>query len=159
MLTVLASNFSNLKIWQEYREFFRVFLLVGSSHVSRCLLYWELFLDMSKKFVGNFFIKGLILSGSDIPNKFGYRTAILDYNRIFDIRMNKDGGHIINIWYPVRISVILGNNDGGRNSISELNFVRISRFSGYQASGYQASRYWHLTVSVFNFTPDWTLNF
>ncbi len=31
----------------------------------------------------------------------------------------------------------LGNKDGGRNLISELNFVPKSSFSGYRASGYQ----------------------
>jgi hypothetical protein len=41
----------------------------------------------------------------------------------------------------------LGNKDGGRNSLSEHKNVRISRFSGYLASGYQ-----HLTVH--NFTTN-----
>jgi hypothetical protein len=72
------------------------------------------------------------------PDESGYGTTVLVYNWIFNIRTTL-AAIFVSISEPD-----IGhsrNKDGGRNSISELKSIRISRFSGYRASGYC-----HLTV-------------
>jgi hypothetical protein len=72
------------------------------------------------------------------PDKSGYPTAVLVYNRIFDIRTTLAAIFVLISGPDIGHS---RNKDGGRNSISELKSLRILRFSGYRASGYR-----HLTV-------------
>jgi hypothetical protein len=63
--------------------------------------------------------------------------AVLGYNRILDIRMNKDGGHIKNIRYPDWISVNLGTKMAAKMRGCAIIFPILTRYPNSKVSGYQ----------------------